>query len=123
MPAAVNSELELVHKLVPPQVQFINLYGEDATQAHSMLCDATLGCTSLVMASRTASEQPYNPCFAMMDKPFTLLDIMENDAPQAEFTSCRYAILLPVMRKHLTKSFTSLLVCVQECHWHSVGSR
>ncbi|KIK46020.1 hypothetical protein CY34DRAFT_463771 [Suillus luteus UH-Slu-Lm8-n1] len=28
-------------------------------QVHSMLCNAILGCTSLVMASRTASEQPY----------------------------------------------------------------
>ncbi|KAG1824718.1 CHAT domain-containing protein, partial [Suillus subaureus] len=30
-------------------------------------------------------EQPYNSYFAMRAKPLTLLDIMENNSPQAEF--------------------------------------
>ncbi|KAG1875819.1 hypothetical protein F4604DRAFT_1503705, partial [Suillus subluteus] len=30
-------------------------------------------------------EQPYCSRFAMKDEPLTLLDIMENDTPQAEF--------------------------------------
>jgi hypothetical protein len=32
----VNSELELVHKLVPPQIQFTHLSGEEATQAGAL---------------------------------------------------------------------------------------
>jgi hypothetical protein len=44
----------------------------------------------------------------MMNKP--LLDIMKND------THSLLVGMLLVIRKHLTKSSTSLLVCVQECH-------
>ncbi|KAG1805701.1 CHAT domain-containing protein, partial [Suillus subaureus] len=40
-------------------------------------------------------EQPYNACFTMRDKPLTLLDIMENNSPQAEFvffSACHTAV-------------------------------
>ncbi|KAG1741556.1 uncharacterized protein EDB91DRAFT_1248103 [Suillus paluster] len=40
-------------------------------------------------------NQPYYSHFAMRDKPLTLLDIMENDAPQAEFaflSACHTAV-------------------------------
>ncbi|KAG2105401.1 hypothetical protein BD769DRAFT_1393275 [Suillus cothurnatus] len=40
-------------------------------------------------------EQPYNLCFAMRHKPFTLLDIMENNSSQAEFvfrSACHTAV-------------------------------
>ncbi|KAG1865936.1 hypothetical protein F4604DRAFT_1956764 [Suillus subluteus] len=69
---AHDSELELVRKLVPATANPITLSGDDATRAgHSTLCNDR--------------EQPYCSRFAMKDEPLTLLDIMENDTPQAEF--------------------------------------
>ncbi|KAG0702288.1 hypothetical protein DFH29DRAFT_1069230 [Suillus ampliporus] len=60
--AAVDSELQLVHKLVPPNVDFTTLSGDDATRA---------------------------------DEPLTLLDIMDNNTPRAEFaflSACHTAV-------------------------------
>ncbi|KAG1731574.1 hypothetical protein EDB19DRAFT_2041766 [Suillus lakei] len=54
--ATVDSELELVHKLVPPNVKFTNISGDEATQAGALDCDATPGSTSLVMENRTTSS-------------------------------------------------------------------
>ncbi|KAG0699092.1 CHAT domain-containing protein [Suillus ampliporus] len=64
---AIDSELELPRERV-----------------HSKLCNVTHGCILLVTAKQDR-EQPYNSHFAMKDSPLTLLDIMENNAPQAEF--------------------------------------
>ncbi|KAG1745287.1 hypothetical protein EDB19DRAFT_1906404 [Suillus lakei] len=58
---AVDSELELVRKLVP------------ATANHT---------TS--MATQQDPRQPYNSHFVMRDEPLMLLDIMEKDIPHAE---------------------------------------
>ncbi|KIK40598.1 hypothetical protein CY34DRAFT_260040 [Suillus luteus UH-Slu-Lm8-n1] len=83
--AAVDSELELVHKLVPPNVQFTSLSGDEATQAGAL---EALRCNTwvhLACHGKQDRDQPYNSRFAMRDKPLTLLDIMENNAPQAEF--------------------------------------
>ncbi|KAG1747180.1 CHAT domain-containing protein [Suillus paluster] len=93
--AAVDGELELVHKLIPPSVKFTTLSGDDATQAGAL--DA-LRCNTwahLACHGKQDREQPYNSRFAMRDKPLTLLDIMENDAPQAEFaflSACHTAV-------------------------------
>ncbi|KAG1740410.1 CHAT domain-containing protein [Suillus paluster] len=93
--AAVDSELELVHKLIPPSVKFTTLSGDDATQAGAL--DA-LRCNTwahLACHGKQDREQPYNSRFAMRDKPLTLLDIMGNDAPQAEFaflSACHTAV-------------------------------
>ncbi|KAG1817667.1 CHAT domain-containing protein [Suillus subaureus] len=66
------------------------------TRPHSMPYDATLGCTSRAMASKSQDhDQPYNSRFSMKDKPLTLLDITENHAPQAEFaflSACHTAV-------------------------------
>ncbi|KAG0698936.1 hypothetical protein DFH29DRAFT_877650 [Suillus ampliporus] len=70
--AAVESELELVHKLIPPNVDFTTLSGDDATRAGAL--DAL-----------QRNTWPYNSRFAMRDQPLILLDIMEKNAPQAEF--------------------------------------
>ncbi|KAG0706480.1 hypothetical protein DFH29DRAFT_872259 [Suillus ampliporus] len=70
--AAVDSELELVH---------------------SMLYDAIPGAPCL--SWKQDRDQPYNSRFAMRDEPLTLLDIMENNAPQAEFaflSACHTAV-------------------------------
>ncbi|KAG1763673.1 CHAT domain-containing protein, partial [Suillus occidentalis] len=83
--ATVDSELELVHNLVPPNVQFTNLSGDEATQAGAL---EALRCNTwvhLACHGKQDRDQPYNSRFAMRDKPLTLLDIMENSAPQAEF--------------------------------------
>ncbi|KAG1747334.1 CHAT domain-containing protein [Suillus lakei] len=82
---AVDSELELVRELVPSNVKFTNLSGDAATQAGTL--DALQQSTWVHLAchGKQDHEQPYNSCFAMRDKPLTLLDIMENNSPQAEF--------------------------------------
>ncbi|KAG1747311.1 CHAT domain-containing protein [Suillus lakei] len=92
---AVDSELELVHKLVPPNVKFTNISGNEATQAgalEALRCNAWV---HLACHGKQDLEQPYDSCFAMRDKPLTLLDIIENDSPQAEFaflSACHTAV-------------------------------
>ncbi|KAG0708031.1 CHAT domain-containing protein [Suillus ampliporus] len=93
--ATVDSELELVHTLIPPHIKFASLSGEEATQAGAL---EALRCNTwvhLACHGKQDREQPYNSRFAMRDKPLTLLDIMQNDAPQAEFaflSACHTAV-------------------------------
>ncbi|KAG0699080.1 CHAT domain-containing protein [Suillus ampliporus] len=93
--ATVDSELELVHTLVPPNTKFTSLSGEEATQAGAL---EALRCNTwvhLACHGKQDREQPYNSRFAMRDKPLTLLDIMQNDAPHAEFaflSACHTAV-------------------------------
>ncbi|KAG0699096.1 CHAT domain-containing protein [Suillus ampliporus] len=93
--ANVDSELELVHTLVPPHIKFASLSGSEATQAGAL---EALRCNTwvhLACHGKQDREQPYNSRFAMRDKPLTLLDIMQNDAPQAEFaflSACHTAV-------------------------------
>ncbi|KAG2142395.1 CHAT domain-containing protein [Suillus clintonianus] len=92
---AVNSELKLVQKLIPPNVKFTNLSKDDATQASAL--DALRHNTWVHLAchGKQDLEQPYNSSFAMRDTPLTLLDIMENNSPQAEFaflSACHTAV-------------------------------
>ncbi|KAG0704038.1 hypothetical protein DFH29DRAFT_1039426 [Suillus ampliporus] len=79
---AVDSELELVHKLVPSNVKFTSLSGDEATRAEALRRNTWVHLPCYVKQDR---EQPYNSRFAMRDKLLTLLDIMENDTPHAEF--------------------------------------
>ncbi|KAG1747324.1 CHAT domain-containing protein, partial [Suillus lakei] len=81
----VNSELELVRELVPSNVKFTNLLGDGATQAGALNALQQNTWVHLACHGKQDHEQPYNSCFAMRDKPLTLLDIMENNSPQAEF--------------------------------------
>ncbi|KAG1862765.1 CHAT domain-containing protein [Suillus subalutaceus] len=81
----VDSELELVRKLVPTTANPTTLSGDDATRAGAL--DA-LQCNTwvhLACHGKQDREQPYYSRFAMKDKPLTLLDIMEKDIPHAEF--------------------------------------
>ncbi|KAG1737117.1 CHAT domain-containing protein [Suillus paluster] len=93
--ATVDSELELVHKLVPPNVEFTTLSGNEATQAGAL---EALQCNTwvhLACHGKQDREQPYNSRFAMRDKPPTLLDIMDNNVPEAEFAfllACHTAV-------------------------------
>jgi CHAT domain-containing protein len=83
--AAVDSELELVHKHVPPNVKFTHLSGDEATQARAL---EALRCNTwvhLACHGKQDRKDPSNSRFAMNDKPVTLLNIMENDIPQVEF--------------------------------------
>ncbi|KAG1888228.1 CHAT domain-containing protein [Suillus subluteus] len=83
--AAVNNELELVHKHVPSGIKFTHLSGDAATQAGTL---EALQCNTwvhLACHGKQDHENPSNSRFAMRTKPLSLLDIIENDAPQAEF--------------------------------------
>ncbi|KAG1862742.1 CHAT domain-containing protein [Suillus subalutaceus] len=91
----VDSELELVRKLVPTTANPTTLSGDDATRAGAL--DA-LQCNTwvhLACHGKQDREQPYYSRFAMKDKPLTLLDIMEKDIPHAEFaflSACHTAV-------------------------------
>ncbi|KAG1721703.1 CHAT domain-containing protein [Suillus lakei] len=92
---AVDSELELVHELVPSNVKFTNLSGDGATQAGALDALQQNAWVHLACHGKQDHEQPYNSRFAMRDKPLTLLDIMENNSPQAEFaflSACHTAV-------------------------------
>ncbi|KAG1724646.1 CHAT domain-containing protein [Suillus paluster] len=92
---AVESELALVRKLVPVTANPTTLSGDAATRAGAL---EALQCNTwvhLACHGKQDREQPYNSHFAMRDQPLTLLDIMENDAPQAEFaflSACHTAV-------------------------------
>ncbi|KAG1753662.1 CHAT domain-containing protein [Suillus paluster] len=93
--ATVDSELELVHTLLPPDVKFTSLSGGEATQAGALDALQRNTWVHLACHGKQDREQPYNSRFAMRDKPLTLLDIMENDTPQAEFaflSACHTAV-------------------------------
>ncbi|KAG2122495.1 CHAT domain-containing protein [Suillus clintonianus] len=92
---AVDSELELVHTLVPPNVKFTNISKDEATQAGALNALQCNTWVHLACHGKQDLEQPYNSCFSMRDKPVTLLDIMENNSPQAEFaflSACHTAV-------------------------------
>ncbi|KAG2124896.1 CHAT domain-containing protein [Suillus clintonianus] len=92
---AVDSELELVHTLIPPNIKFTNISKDEATQAGALNALQCNTWVHLACHGKQDLEQPYNSCFAMRDKPVTLLDIMENNSPQAEFaflSACHTAV-------------------------------
>ncbi|KAG0701546.1 CHAT domain-containing protein [Suillus ampliporus] len=91
----VDSELELVHKLVPPNATFTSLSGDEATRAGALDALRRNTWVHLACHGKQDREQPYHSRFSMRDEPLTLLDIMENDAPQAEFaflSACHTAV-------------------------------
>ncbi|KAG1873975.1 CHAT domain-containing protein [Suillus subluteus] len=92
---AVDSELELVHKLVPATANRTTIYGDAATQAGAL--DALQQNTWVHLACHGKQDrtQPYNSHFVMRDEHLTLLDIMERDIPRAEFaflSACHTAV-------------------------------
>ncbi|KAG1869918.1 CHAT domain-containing protein [Suillus subluteus] len=91
----VDSELELVRKLVPTTVNPTTLSGDDATRAGALNALERNTWVHLACHGKQDREQPYYSRFAMKDKPLTLLDIMEKDIPHAEFaflSACHTAV-------------------------------
>ncbi|KAG2145206.1 CHAT domain-containing protein [Suillus clintonianus] len=82
---AVDSELELVHKLVPATANRSTLSGHGATRAGALDALEQNSWVHLACHGKQDHNQPYNSHFVMKDEPLTLLDIMEKDIPHAEF--------------------------------------
>jgi hypothetical protein len=82
---AVDSELELVRKLVPAMVNPTTLSGDDATRAGALDVLQRNSWVRLACHGKQDREQPHHSRFAMRDEPLTLLDIIEKDIPHAEF--------------------------------------
>ncbi|KAG2366280.1 CHAT domain-containing protein [Suillus spraguei] len=109
---AVDSEIELVRKIVPATVNRTTIFGdvqqlvpvtvnrttisgEAATRAGALQALEESNWVHLACHGKQDSEQPYNSHFVMKDEPITLLDIMEKDIPQAEFaflSACHTAV-------------------------------
>jgi tetratricopeptide (TPR) repeat protein len=92
---AVDSELELVHKLVPATANRTTISGDEATRASAL--EALEGNTWVHLACHGKQDptHPYNSHFVMRDEHLTLLDIMERDIPHAEFaflSACHTAV-------------------------------
>ncbi|KAG1818644.1 CHAT domain-containing protein [Suillus subaureus] len=82
---AVDSELELVRKLVPATANCTTISGDAATRAGALRAMQENKQVHLACHGKQDREQPHNSHFVMKDKPITLLDIMEKDIPHAEF--------------------------------------
>ncbi|KAG2062956.1 hypothetical protein BDR04DRAFT_1235616 [Suillus decipiens] len=92
---SVDSEIELVRKLVPATVNRTTISGDAATRAGALQGLEENTWVHLACHGKQDHEQPYNSHFVMKDKPVTLLDIMEKDIPRAEFaflSACHTAV-------------------------------
>ncbi|KIK38781.1 hypothetical protein CY34DRAFT_808972 [Suillus luteus UH-Slu-Lm8-n1] len=93
--SAVDSELELVHKLVPVTANRTTISGDAATRAGALKALEENTWVHLACHGKQDSTQPYNSHFVMKDENLTLLDIMERHVPQAEFaflSACHTAV-------------------------------
>ncbi|KAG2086768.1 CHAT domain-containing protein [Suillus discolor] len=92
---AVDSELELVHKLVPVMANRTTISGDAATRAGALSALEQNTWVHLACHGKQDPKQPYDSHFVMKDEHLTLLDIMEKDIPQAEFaflSACHTAV-------------------------------
>ncbi|KAG1845702.1 CHAT domain-containing protein [Suillus subalutaceus] len=92
---AVDSEVELVHKLVPATANRGTISGNAATRAGALEALEENTWVHLACHAKQDPMQPYNSHFFMRDKHLTLLDIMEKDIPHAEFaflSACHTAV-------------------------------
>jgi CHAT domain-containing protein len=92
---AVDSEIELVRKLVPETINRTTISGDAATRAGALQGLEENTWVHLACHGKQDREQPYNSHFVMKDQPITLLDIMEKDIPRAEFaflSACHTAV-------------------------------
>ncbi|KAG2143668.1 CHAT domain-containing protein [Suillus clintonianus] len=92
---AVDSELELVHKLVPATANRSTVSGDAATRAGALKALEQNTWVHLACHGKQDHDQPYNSHFVMKDAPLTLLDIMEKDIPHGEFaflSACHTAV-------------------------------
>ncbi|KAG1809682.1 CHAT domain-containing protein [Suillus subaureus] len=92
---AVDSELELVHKLVPATANRSTISGDAATRAGALKALEENTWVHLACHGKQDLVQPYNSHFVMRDEHLTLLDIMEKHVPHAEFaflSACHTAV-------------------------------
>ncbi|KAG1850077.1 CHAT domain-containing protein [Suillus tomentosus] len=92
---AVNSELKLVHKLVPATAKHTTISGDAATRAGALAALQENTWVHLACHGKQDPVQPYNSHFVMRDEDLMLLDIMERDIPHAEFaflSACHTAV-------------------------------
>ncbi|KAG1897213.1 CHAT domain-containing protein [Suillus fuscotomentosus] len=92
---AVDSELELVHKLVPATANRTTISGDEATRAGALEALQQNTWVHLACHGKQDPKQPYDSHFVMRDEHLTLLDIMERHIPQAEFaflSACHTAV-------------------------------
>jgi CHAT domain-containing protein len=92
---AVDSELELVHKLIPATVNRTTISGDAATRVGALKALQKNTWVHLACHGKQDRTQPYNSHFVMKDEHLTLLDIMERDIPHAEFaflSACHTAV-------------------------------
>jgi CHAT domain-containing protein len=92
---AVDSELELVHKLVPATANRTTISGDAATRAGALEALQQNTWVHLACHGKQDRTQPYNSHFVMKDEHLTLLDIMERHIPNAEFaflSACHTAV-------------------------------
>ncbi|KAG2139860.1 CHAT domain-containing protein [Suillus bovinus] len=92
---AVDSELELVHKLVPATANRTTISGDAATRAGALEALQQNNWVHLACHGKQDPKQPYHSHFVMRDEDLTLLDIMERDIPHAEFaflSACHTAV-------------------------------
>ncbi|KAG1884510.1 CHAT domain-containing protein [Suillus fuscotomentosus] len=92
---AIDSELELVRKLVPTTANSTTISGDAATRAGALSTLQQNTWVHLACHGKQDSMQPDNSHFVMRDEHLTLLDIVERDIPQAEFaflSACHTAI-------------------------------
>ncbi|KAG1793550.1 CHAT domain-containing protein [Suillus plorans] len=92
---AVDSELELVHKLVPATANRTTISGDEATRAGALSALQQNTWVHLACHGKQDPTQPYDSHFVMRDEHLTLLDIMERHIPQAEFaflSACHTAV-------------------------------
>ncbi|KAG1841219.1 CHAT domain-containing protein [Suillus subalutaceus] len=92
---AVDSELELVRKLVPATANRTTVSGGAATRAGALEALEQNSWVHLACHGKQDPKQPYNSHFVMRDQPLTLLDIMEKHIPHAEFaflSACHTAV-------------------------------
>ncbi|KAG2344790.1 hypothetical protein BDR05DRAFT_909343, partial [Suillus weaverae] len=92
---AVDSELELVHELVPATANCTTISGDAATRAGALKGLQGNTWVHLACHGKQDPSQPYNSHFVMRDEHLTLLDIMDKDIPHAEFaflSACHTAV-------------------------------
>ncbi|KAG2361197.1 CHAT domain-containing protein [Suillus spraguei] len=92
---AVDSELELVHDLVPATASRTIISGDAATRAGALEALQQNTWVHLACHGKQDPVQPYHSHFVMRDEHLTLLDIMERDVPHAEFaflSACHTAV-------------------------------
>ncbi|KAG2340472.1 hypothetical protein BDR05DRAFT_966738 [Suillus weaverae] len=93
--SAVDSELELVHELVPATATHTTISGDAATRAGALKGLEENTWVHLACHGKQDPAQPYDSHFVMRDEHLTLLDIMEKHIPHAEFaflSACHTAV-------------------------------